>query len=79
MAVKPEAKRDEKCRVFSYEDLQSMHYLHASIFESMRLYQLVLLDTKHALHNNVLPERNILCKFPQVIYFPYAMGHRDAI
>ena len=62
MVVKPESKRDEKAWVFSYEDLQSMHYLHASICELIRLYQPVLLDSQHALHNDVLLDRIIVCR-----------------
>ena len=56
-----------------------MHYLHASICESMRLYPSVLLDSKHALHNDVLPDGNILRRGTRVTYHPYAMGHRDSI
>jgi cytochrome P450 len=41
--------------VFSYEELQSMNYLHAAICESMRLYPPVPLDSKHAVHDDVLP------------------------
>ena len=62
MAVKPEPKPDGKAWVFSYEDLQSMHYLHTSICESVRLYQPVLLDSKNALHNDVLLDRTIVRK-----------------
>jgi len=79
MAVKPEAKRDGKPLVFSYEDLQEMHYLHASLCESMRLYPPVLLDSKHALHNDVLPDGTFVGKGTRVTYHPYAMGRMDAI
>ena len=79
MDVKPEAKRDEKSWVFSYEDMQSMHYLHTSIYELMILYQLVLLDSKHALRNDVLLDGTIVRRGTQVTYHPYAMGCRDAI
>ena len=56
-----------------------MHYLHASICELMRLYQLVLLDCKHALHSKVLPDGTIVHRGTQVTYHPHTMGHRDAI
>jgi cytochrome P450 len=56
-----------------------MHYLHASICESMRLYPPVLLDSKHALHNDVLPDGTFVGKGTRVTYHPYAMGQMNAI
>ena len=79
MAVKLEPKRDGKAWVFSYEDLQSMHYLHVSIYESMRLYPPILLDSKHALHNDILPNRTIMRRGTRDTYHPYAMGRTDTI
>ena len=79
LVIKPEAKQDKKSWVFSYEDLQSMHYLHASIDKLMRLYPSVLLDSKHALHNDVMPDGTIVRKGTRMSYHPYAMGRRDAI
>jgi cytochrome P450 len=79
IAAKPEAKRHGNPFVFSYEDLQNMHYLHASISESMRLYPPVPLDSKHALHNDVLPDGTFVGKGTRVTYHPYAMGRMDAI
>lgn len=65
--------------LFSYEELQNMHYLHASICESMRLYPPVLLDSKHALHNDVLPDGTFVGEGTRVTYHPYAMGRMNAI
>ena len=79
MVVKPKSKWYEKAYVFSYEDLQSMHCLHASISESVILYLLVLSDSKHALHNDVLPNGTIVHRGTRVAYHLYAMDHRDAI
>ena len=45
----------------------------------MRLYLSVLLDSKHALHNDVLFDETITLRGTRVTYHPYAMGHRDAI
>ena len=70
MTVKPEAKRGANPMVFSYKDLQSMHYLHASICESLRLYLLVLFDSKHALHNDVLQDGTFVGKGTRVTYHP---------
>jgi len=60
--------------VFSYEELQRMNYLHAAICESMRLYPPVPLDSKHALHDDVLPDGTFVRKGTRVTYHPYAMG-----
>ena len=79
MTVKAEAERGGNPMVFSYEDLQSMHYLHASICESLRLYPPVLFDSKHALHNDVLPDGTFVGKGTRVTYHPYAMGRMEAI
>jgi cytochrome P450 len=65
--------------LFSYKEMQNMHYLHASICESMRLYPPVLLDSKHALHNDVLPDGTFVGKGTRVTYHPYAMGRMNAI
>ena len=56
-----------------------MHYLHTSMCEMMRLYQSVLLNSKHALHNDVLLDGTIVRRGTRVTYHPYAMGRRDAI
>ena len=79
MVVKPEAKWNGKSWVFSHKDLQSMHYLHTSICESMHHYPLVILDSKHTLHKDVIPDGIIVCIGTRVNYQPYTMGHRDAI
>ena len=79
MVVKPKSKWYEKSYVFSYKDLQSMHYLHASICESMRLYQPVLLDSKHVLHNDILLNGIIMHRGPRDTYHPYDMGRMNAI
>jgi cytochrome P450 len=65
--------------VFSYEELQSMNYLYAAICESMRLYPPVPLDSKHALHNDVLPDGTFVGKGTRVTYHIYAMGRMDTI
>lgn len=79
LAAKTEAKRDGNPLVFAYEDLQNMHYLHASLCESMRLYPPVLFDSKHALHDDVLPDGTFVGKGTRVTYHPYAMGRMEAI
>lgn len=78
IATRPEPKCHNPF-VFSYQELQSMHYLHASICESMRLYPPIPWDSKHALHNDVLPDGTFVPKGTRVTYHSYAMGRLNAI
>ena len=56
-----------------------MLYLHASICELMRLYLLVLLDSKHTLDKDVLIYGNFVGKGIWVTYHPYLIGRMDVI
>uniref|UniRef100_A0A0D6QT58 Cytochrome P450 n=1 Tax=Araucaria cunninghamii TaxID=56994 RepID=A0A0D6QT58_ARACU len=64
---------------FSYEELQKMRYLHAAICESMRLYPPVVVDSKHALQDDVLPDETPVRRGTRVTYHPYAMGRMESI
>lgn len=75
----PTTMESSSVLVFSYEELQRMNYLHAAICESMRLYPPVPLDSKHALHDDVLPDGTFVRKGTRVTYHPYAMGHLSTV
>ncbi|KAL4203313.1 hypothetical protein AMTRI_Chr01g103410 [Amborella trichopoda] len=64
---------------FGYEELKDMHYLHASVTESMRLYPPVPLDSKECLKDDVLPDGNFVEKGWYVAYSAYAMGRMEVI
>ncbi|GLJ47436.1 hypothetical protein SUGI_1001140 [Cryptomeria japonica] len=64
---------------FSYEDLKNMKYLHAAICESMRLYPPVPINSRHALHDDKLPDGTMVGKGTRVTYHSYAMGRMPAI
>ncbi|KAG2405498.1 hypothetical protein LR48_Vigan10g025200 [Vigna angularis] len=80
--------RDEIARVRSatggvgplgHEELREMHYLHAAISESMRLYPPVPVDTKECLNDDVLPDGTRVGKGWLLTYHTYAMGRMESV
>ncbi|KAG0555841.1 hypothetical protein M758_11G006400 [Ceratodon purpureus] len=67
------------CLVFSFEELKNMHYLHAALMESMRLYPPVPDDSKEAAVDNVFPDGTIIPKGIRVSFHMYAMGRSESI
>ncbi|KAK1301092.1 Cytochrome P450 94A1 [Acorus calamus] len=61
------------------EGLRGMHYVHASMYESLRLYPPVQFDSKFALDDDVLPDGTAIGKGTRVTYHPYAMGRMESI
>ncbi|GLJ18902.1 hypothetical protein SUGI_0337750 [Cryptomeria japonica] len=68
-----------KLKALSYEEMKGMEYLHAAIYESMRLFPPVRYDSKQALHDDYLPDGTFVKKGSRVTYHPYAMGRMDSI
>ncbi|KAJ8450154.1 hypothetical protein Cgig2_033348 [Carnegiea gigantea] len=56
------------------EKLEKMHYLHASLTETLRLYPGVPVDGRTALEDDVLPDGYKVKKGDDVYYLAYAMG-----
>ncbi|CAL0332812.1 unnamed protein product [Lupinus luteus] len=65
--------------VFKYDDLKEMHYLHAAISESMRLYPPVAADSKECLNDDVLPDGTVIKKYWVITYHTYAMGRSESL
>ncbi|KAJ6325613.1 hypothetical protein OIU76_012653 [Salix suchowensis] len=63
----------------SYEQIREMHYLHAVVNESLRLYPPVQFDSKFAMEDDVLPDGTFVRKGTRVTYHPYAMGRMEGI
>ncbi|KAG0457095.1 hypothetical protein HPP92_022252 [Vanilla planifolia] len=51
-----------------------MHYLHAALSETLRLYPAVPLDAKHCMSDDTLPDGFEVKKGDLVSYQPFAMG-----
>ncbi|CAK7339857.1 unnamed protein product [Dovyalis caffra] len=64
---------------YSFEELRDMHYLHAAISETLRLYPPVPVDTKACKSDDVLPDGTFVGKEWFVTYNAYAMGRMESI
>ncbi|KAK4779533.1 hypothetical protein SAY87_015639 [Trapa incisa] len=81
-----EAIREEADRVMgqtddvaTFEQIRSMHYLHATVYESMRLLPPIQFDSKFALEDDILPDGTFIKGGTRVTYHPYAMGRMERI
>ncbi|KAL5224572.1 hypothetical protein ABZP36_011211 [Zizania latifolia] len=68
------ASADEFAQSITDEALNKMHYLHAALTETLRLYPSVPLDNKQCFSDDVLPNGFNVRKGDVVFYIPYAMG-----
>ncbi|KAJ0661859.1 putative abieta-7,13-dien-18-ol hydroxylase [Helianthus annuus] len=59
--------------------LEKMHYLHAALSETLRLYPAVPLDGKSAVKDDVLPDGLKIKKGDGVAFIPYPMGRMTYI
>ena len=65
--------------LFSFEELKQLHYLHAAIHESLRLFPPVPVDTKQALCDDVLPDGTVIHKGDRITYNIFSMARMDTI
>ncbi|KAK4748373.1 hypothetical protein SAY87_014959 [Trapa incisa] len=63
----------------SEETLEKMHYLHAAITETLRLYPAVPVDAKICFSDDTLPDGFSVRKGDMVSFQPYAMGRMKFI
>ncbi|KAJ6794552.1 putative cytochrome P450 94C1 [Iris pallida] len=63
----------------SYDELRAMNYVHAALYECLRLYPPVQFDSKFCLEDDVLPDGTFVKKGTRVTYHPYAMGRMESI
>lgn len=66
-------------RMFSYEELRKMNYLHAALSESMRLYPPVPCDTKFAAEDDTLPDGTPVFKGYLMTFNMFAMGRAQRV
>lgn len=64
---------------FSKEELKQMHYLHACLSETMRLYPPLPIDRKQVSENVVLPDGTPIKKGTVIFYIIYAMGRMESM
>ncbi|KAK4404722.1 cytochrome [Sesamum angolense] len=65
--------------IYSFDELREMHYLHAAISETMRLYPPVPVDTKACKEDDILPDGTVIGKNWFISYHTYAMGRMESI
>ncbi|KAK8964410.1 Cytochrome P450 94A1 [Platanthera guangdongensis] len=63
----------------TYDELRGMHYVHAALYESMRLFPPVQFDSKFCIDDDVLADGTFVRKNTRVTYHPYAMGRMETI
>ncbi|CAN6339532.1 unnamed protein product [Urochloa humidicola] len=64
---------------FAFDALRDMHYLHAALTESMRLYPPVPIDSQSCAADDTLPDGTHVGAGWSVTYSAYAMGRLAAI
>lgn len=65
--------------VLSPHQLQNMHYVHAALYESLRLYPPVQFDSKFSADDDILPDGTLIRKGTRVTYHIYAMSRMESI
>ncbi|OAY77729.1 Cytochrome P450 704C1 [Ananas comosus] len=75
--TKDDATVEEFLTSIDDEALNKMHYLHATLSETLRLYPSVPLDNKVCFSDDVLPNGYNVRKGDIVFYQPYAMGRME--
>lgn len=66
-------------KVTSLDQMRELHYLQASLYESMRLYPPIQFDSKFCIEDDVLPDGTFVKSGTRVTYHPYAMGRMETI
>ncbi|MBA0776608.1 hypothetical protein Gotri_011577 [Gossypium trilobum] len=79
--IRQEANRviGENQELTSLEQMEDLHYLQATVYESMRLYPPIQFDSKFCQADDVLPDGSLLKRGTRVTYHPYAMGRMEEI
>nr|AJD25222.1 cytochrome P450 CYP94C55 [Salvia miltiorrhiza] len=78
-AILAEAEEVIPAELRSCDQLRELHYLHAAVYESMRLYPPIQFDSKFCLEDDVLPDGSFVKGGTRVTFHPYAMGRMEEI
>ncbi|CAL4946960.1 unnamed protein product [Urochloa decumbens] len=74
-----DSRQESTGATFSFDELREMHYLHAAITESMRLYPPVAMDTHGCKQDDILPDGTFVGKGWLITYSAYAMARMEDI
>ncbi|PNX57854.1 cytochrome p450 704c1-like protein, partial [Trifolium pratense] len=64
-------------KLLNKDSLERLHYLHAVITETLRLYPAVPQDPKGVMEDDVLPDGTKIKAGGMVTYVPYSMGRME--
>ncbi|XP_024310437.1 cytochrome P450 94C1-like [Brachypodium distachyon] len=78
-AMRAEATKASDANAMTYEELKALHYTHAAVHESLRLFPPVQFDSKFCAAADVLPDGTYVDAGSRVMYHPYAMGRMPSI
>ncbi|RCV28223.1 hypothetical protein SEVIR_5G393800v4 [Setaria viridis] len=82
-AIRDEVARvggdDDRLTASTFSKLKDMHYVHAALYESMRLFPPVQFDSKFAAGDDKLPDGTAVAKGTRVTYHAYAMGRMESV
>ncbi|CDJ26544.1 hypothetical protein CFC21_042569 [Triticum aestivum] len=73
------ASGDGASSTLSFDELREMHYLHAAITESMRLYPPVAADTHSCKEDDFLPDGTFVGKGWLMTYCAFAMARLEGV
>jgi cytochrome P450 len=71
--------RDGHPAAATSEELKDMHYVHAALYECMRLFPPVQFDSKFAAGDDTLPDGTFVARGTRVTYHAYAMGRMESV
>ncbi|PWA40867.1 cytochrome P450 [Artemisia annua] len=63
----------------TFDELKTLHYLHAALSESMRLFPPVPINSRLTVHDDVLPDGTFVGKGWFADYSAYAMGRMERL
>ncbi|VAH19685.1 cytochrome P450 94C1-like [Triticum dicoccoides] len=70
---------DDHPAIATSDKLKDMHYVHAALYECMRLFPPVQFDSKFAAGEDTLPDGTPVAKGTRVTYHAYAMGRMESV
>jgi 12-hydroxyjasmonoyl-L-amino acid 12-hydroxylase / fatty acid hydroxylase len=79
MRAEAAGSSDNAAAPATYRHLKGLHYTHAALYESMRLFPPVQFDSKFCAAADVLPDGTYVPAGTRVMYHPYAMGRMPGI